>query len=40
MGRRVRGRRIEGRIMDAVTVDFTNVQVFLHFGDMVGLDAI
>lgn len=40
MRRQGRGRRVEGRKMDAVTVDLADVKVFFHFGDMFGLDAV
>lgn len=40
LGRRGRGRWVEWRVMDAVAVDFADIKVFFHFGNMCGLDAI
>jgi hypothetical protein len=31
---------LEGRVLDAVPVDFADVQVFLHFGDVLGGNAV
>jgi hypothetical protein len=31
---------VEGRVLDAVAVDFTDVEVFFHFGDVAGRDAV
>jgi hypothetical protein len=32
--------RVEGRVLDAVAVDFADVEVFFHFGDVAGGDAV
>jgi hypothetical protein len=31
---------VEGRVLDAVAVDFADVEVLFHFGDVLGGDAV
>jgi hypothetical protein len=31
---------LEGRVLDAVSVDLADVEVFFHFGDVLGGDAV
>jgi hypothetical protein len=31
---------VEGRVLDGVAIDFADVEVFFHFGDVAGWDAV
>lgn len=35
-----RGGRVKGRVVDGVTVDLADVEIFFDFGDVSGFDAV